>query len=225
MKKFKIIISILLLLPIITSCHTALEVALVEPIATKSYEKASMEFIGFKNSNRNRMIFKNFGAELERRNIAVNRQDFYMGMYSLQDLETYKSSMRYVSFIDIAQLYDGWDDSVHDSNGLTIGGWIVAGVTCFTLFPVYVPMLCAANKNYCKLELLCNCTLYVYDTEKKELVLSLPIEFHDTQVLKGQYSHKKTDRLAVKKRSQTLLYNDLLKYFEKASDFIQSQNN
>ncbi len=223
MKCYKAILAVLLIVPMLSSCHTALKVASVPPIETTYHGKTNMEFIGFKNTNRNTAILKNFGAELERRNVALNRQDFYMGVYSLQELETYKSMMRYISFIDIARLYDNWDDSVHDSYGLEVGGWVIAGLTCFTLFPVYWPMLAAADKNYCKLDLACTCTLHVYDTQKKEIVLSIPIEYRDTQILKGQYSHKDTDREAIKQRSRTLLYNDLLKYFERAYNFIQSQ--
>ncbi len=223
MKCYKVILAAMFILPMITSCHTALQVAAVQPIEMTYREKANMEFVGFKNTNRNTALLKTFGAELERRNIALNRQDFYMGVFSLQELETYKSAMRYVSFIDITRMYDNWDDSVYDSDGLEIGGWFVAGLTCFTLFPVYWPMLAAADKDYCKLDLACTCTLHVYDTQKKEIVLSIPIEYRDTQILKGQYSHKETDREAIKQRSRTLLYNDLLKYFDRAYNFIQSQ--
>ncbi len=223
MKDYKLIIFCILFGLLLSSCHSALTVTSVAPAETKPYQKPNMEFIGFKNTNRNKALLKNFGAELERRNIALNKQDFYMGVYSFQELETYKPTMRYVSFIDISSLYDSWDDSIYDSYDLEFGGWIIAGLTCFTLFPVYWPMLAAADKDYCKLDLGCTCTLHVYDTQKKEIVLSVPIEYSDTQILKGQYSHKDTDREAVKQRSRTLLYNDLLKYFERAYTFIQSQ--
>ena len=131
------------------SCSTPLKVAEVKPVMEKPYEKENMEFIGFKNANRNQALIKDFGAELERRHIALNRQDFYMGVYSLQELETYKSTMRYISFVDISRLRNVWNDNVYDKDGLELGGWIIAGVTCFTLFPVYIPMICASHKNYC----------------------------------------------------------------------------
>ncbi len=161
MKGLKLFLSFILFGFVLISCHSALKVTEVAPIETKQYQKPNMEFIGFKNTNRNKVLLKNFGAELERRNIALNKQDFYMGIYSFQELETYKPTMRYVSFIDISNLYDSWDDSIYDSDGLEFGGWFVAGLTCFTLFPVYWPMLAAADKNYCKLDLVCTCTLHV----------------------------------------------------------------
>lgn len=72
-----------------SSCHTALHVTSVQ---RNSPTKASpnMEFIGLKNMNKNNLMFKEFGSDLERANMAINKQNFYMGMFSLQELETYK---------------------------------------------------------------------------------------------------------------------------------------
>lgn len=205
---------------LLSSCTTALEVAPVTPIY-ETYKKANMEFIGFKNVRKNHYLIKDFGAELERRGVAVNRQDYYMGVYSLQELETYKPTMRYVSFVDVSNLHSAWNDSIRDKDGLAVGGWVIAGITCFTLFPVYVPMICAANQNYCELDVMCNCAIQIYDTIKKEIVLSIPVGFRDTQVLKGQYSHKKTDRTAVSERSRNLIYNEFFKYFDRAYQFLE----
>ena len=222
MKTKKILISLSLLF-LFASCSTPL---LVTPVkqTEKIYEKENMEFIGFKNTNKNNSLLKNFGAELERHRIALNRQDFYMGVYSFQELENYKSTMRYISFVDVSSLHNTWDDAIYDKEGLLVSGWIIAGVTCFTLFPVYVPMMCASNKNYCQLDVMCKCTLYVYDTEQKEVVLSIPMEFRDTQVLKGQYGNKQTDRNAVTERGRNMLYNEFLKYFDRAYQFLDSKN-
>lgn len=223
MRNIKTFMAIAIIAMAFASCSTPLKVAEVKPVMEKPYEKENMEFIGFKNANRNQALIKDFGAELERRHIALNRQDFYMGVYSLQELETYKSTMRYISFVDISRLRNVWNDNVYDKDGLELGGWIIAGVTCFTLFPVYIPMICASHKNYCQLDVSCVCTLHVYDTLKKEIVLSFPIEINDSQVLKGQYSHKSTDRDAVTRRTQNMIYNDLLKYFDRAYTFIKEQ--
>lgn len=218
----KIIYSMAAIL-LLASCSTALQVASVKP-AGNTYNKENMEFIGFKNAKKNHHLLKNFGAELERHRIALNRQEYYMGVYSLQELETYKSTMRYVSFVDISNLHNTWNDSIYDKDGLALGGWIIAGATCFTLFPVYIPMICAAKKNYCQLDVMCNCTLQIYDTHKKEIVLSIPMEFRDTQVLKGQYSHKRTDRESITERGRNMLYNEFFKYFDKAYRFLEDRN-
>lgn len=205
------------------SCSTALHVPRISKVEIKKYPKERMEFIGFKNSRRNNYLLKDFGAELERNNIALNKQDFYMGVYSLQELETYKSTMRYVTFVDIKNFSNSWNDGVYDKDGLATGGWIIAGLTAFLLVPVYVPMICCANQNYCKLDVLLNCSIQVYDTYEKKIVLSIPIEVREDEVYKGQYYHKKTDRQAVMEYGKTLIYNALLENFDKAYVFLESQ--
>ena len=129
--------------------------------------------------------------------------------------------MRYVAFADVSEVYSLYNDNIRDKQDLFTAGWIVAGISCFTLFPVYVPMVLAANQNYCQLDVCCNCTMYIYDTVAKEIVLSVPIAFRDTQVFKGQYRHKETDQLAVGDRARTLIYNELLTYFDRAYRFIE----
>lgn len=216
------IICALAAIMLLSSCSTALQVASVKP-AGNTYQQENMEFIGFKNAKKNHHLLKNFGAELERHRIALNKQDYYMGVYSLQELETYKSTMRYVAFVDVSALHNTWNDSIYDKDGLALGGWIIAGATCFTLFPVYVPMICAANKNYCQLDVMCNCSLQIYDTVNKEIVLSIPMEFRDTQILKGQYAHKRTDRGAIQERGRNMLYNEFFKYFDRAYQFLEDR--
>ena len=65
-----------------SSCHTALQVAGVQRNST-TMASPNMEFIGLKNMNKNNPMFKEFGSDLEPVNIAWNKQNFYMGMFSL----------------------------------------------------------------------------------------------------------------------------------------------
>ena len=214
------LLSLFVVAILLSSCSTALQVASVQP-SYAPHSKPKMEFIGFKNVAKNHVLLGKYGAELERQGIAVNRQDFYMGVYSLQELDIYKSTMRYVAFADVSEVYSLYNDNIRDKQDLFAAGWIVAGISCFTLFPVYVPMVLAANQNYCQLDVCCNCTMYIYDTVAKEIVLSVPIAFRDTQVFKGQYRHKETDQIAVADRARTLIYNELLTYFDRAYRFIE----
>ena len=183
-----------------------------------------MEFIGFKNASKNHYLLGDFGAALERQGIAVNRQEYYMGVYSLQELESYRATMRYITFADITKVHSTYNDNIRDKQGLALGGWLGAGLSCFTLFPVYVPMIIAANQNYCQLDVACDCSIYVYDTEKKEIVLSIPVTFRDTQVVKGQYRHKATDQGAVTDRGRNLIHNELSIYFDKAYRYLEDLN-
>lgn len=208
----------------LTSCHTALQVA-QNPLKTVSgYTEEKMEFIGFKNLNKNNLFAKNYGQELERARIATNKQDYYMGIYSLQELAAYKSTKRYVAFVDVVKQQYSYNDAIEDKDGLAIGGWFIAGFTCFTLFPVYLPMICCADKDVCQITLNGSYVLYVYDTENKEVALTLPMEINVQERYKGQYLHKETNKQAVQERYRNMLFNLWNEYFEKAYRFIEDNN-
>lgn len=204
-----------------SSCHTALTVS---QVSRQSFQQPSpnMEFIGLKNMNKNNPMFKEFGSDLERANIALNKQNFYMGMFSLQELETYKSTKRYITFVDVVRHTYSHSDAVHDNPDMEFAGWFIAGFTIFTLFPVYVPLLCAADKNDCQVVLKGEYVLYVYDTKKKEVVFTSPFEINESDIYTGQYSHKNTDQKAVNERYKNILYNTLLAQYAQAYNYVNT---
>lgn len=205
---------------LLCSCHTALEVTQVQRIKPQM-TKANMEYIGLKNMNKNNLMFRDFGADLERSGIALNKESFYMGVYSLQELESYKSTMRYVTFVDVVRHTYSHSDAVHDDTNMELAGWFIGGITCFTLVPVYVPLLCCSNKNDCQIILKGEYNLVVYDTKKKEVVLNSPIEINQVDLYKGQYSHKDTDKDAVNERYKTILYNTLFEHYVNAYNYVK----
>ena len=221
MKNYKFLTLIVVLGLAFTSCKTALNVPLVQP-KQQLFGQERMEFIGFKNLPPKNKTLENFGMQLERAHIAVNRQDFYMGVYSFQELEVYKSSMRYVSFVDIEKISSTYNDGINDNPSLTTWGWFMAGFTVFTLPMVYVPMIVCGNKDYCQLSVNLKCKLYVYDTVKKEIVLTTPIDYQWAETDKGQYTHKDTDRDAINDSNQARIYNELLDYYARAYNFIET---
>lgn len=220
MKRIIYILCLLIAL-VLTSCHTALQVTYVQR-NTPHMTVPNMEFIGFKNMNKNNNMFKEFGADLERSTIALNKQNFYMGVYSLQELETYKSSMRYITFIDVIRHTYSHSDAVHDDPDMEMAGWLIGGLTCFTLIPVYVPLLCCADKNDCQITLKGEYNLIVYDTQKKEIVFNSPIEINENDIYKGQYSHKDTDQKAVNERYKNILYNTLYEHYVNAYNYVNT---
>ena len=224
MKIIKITFILFVSIFLLSACSTALQG--VQPVTRtqSNFGQENMEFIGFKNIKRGNILLKDFGIELERRHIAVNRQNFYMGVYSLQELEIYKSSMRYITFIDVIKQSYTKNDAVSYNSALDLCGWLVAGITCFTLFPVYVPILCAANGNDCQIILNGEYHLYVYDTVNKEIILSLPLEVKEHDIYRGQYGHKDTNKEAVNNRYRNLLYNALLDVYSNAYNFVKNIN-
>ena len=219
MKNYKFIPILVIMSLAFSSCKTALNVPLVQK-RQQLFGQERMEFIGFKNLPAKNKALADFGIELERAHIAVNRQDFYMGVYSFQELEVYKASMRYVSFVDIEQISSTYNDGINDNNSLRTWGWFTAGFTVFTLFPVYIPMICCADKNECQLVVHLKCKLYVYDTVKKEIVLTSPIDFHWAEIYKGQYLHKDTDQEAINESNQARIYNELLDHYVRAYNYL-----
>lgn len=208
-----------------SSCKTtALTVSETKLEQIDVFGNETMEFIGFKNLNKNNLFAKNYGQTLERVHLALNKQDYYMGIYSLQELAAYKSDKRYVAFVDVIKHQYSYNDNIDYNEGLALGGWLVAGFTVFTLFPVYVPMLCAAHKNTCLVTLNGSYVLYLYDTEKKEVALTIPMEINVQDKYKGQFLHKDTDKVAVQEHYKNLLFNLWNENFVKAYRFIEDLN-
>lgn len=220
MKRYIWIICVLLCI-FLASCHTALHVERVN-IQRPVVQEPNMEFTGFQNMNRNNYLLRDFPTELESSNIAVNRQNFYIGTFSLQELSNYKSQKRYITFLDIERQTYSHSDAIHDNNSLAVAGWAVAAITAFTLVPVYVPMLCAADKNDCQINLIAEYRLIVYDTQNKEIVINIPIQVTEQDLLKGQYSHKKTDQKGVNERYKNILYNVLLEHYSQAHHYVSA---
>ena len=209
---------------ILCSCSTPIKSIKSADYIHISPPTQNMEFIGIKNIRRNHPNFINFGSLLENNNIALDRQDFYAGEFSLQELEAYKPSKRYIAYIDVVKHYFTHNDSIHDRNGLEIAGWIIAGCTGFTLLPVYIPMICAANGNDCLVKLDCEFKIHVYDSVKKEIILSSPVSVNKEDMYRGQYSHKQTDRMALNEYYKRTIQNVLLEHFVKVNNFIKNIN-
>lgn len=202
-----------------TSCHTMLQVPVVE-CNTPQVEQPNMEFVGFKNMSRNNMMFRDFGPNLERTNIVVNKQNYYMGSFTLTELENYKASMRYISFIDVVRHAYSHNDAINDNIDMYNAGMFIASFTVGTLFPVYVPLLCTWDKNDCEMILKGEYNLIIYDTQEKKIILSSPFEIDYREMFKGQYSHKKTDTKQVDAQFKNMLYNEFFKQYERAYQYL-----
>lgn len=222
MKFLKLIVIVATI--ILTSCQTALQVAQY-PLNTLNYTKnENIEFIGFKNLNRNNILAKDYGVELERTGIASNMQNYYMGVFSLQELATYKSSKRYIAFVDVIKHQFSNNDAIEDSSSMHLAGWITAALSGFSLVPIYVPLICCSDRNKCLMTLRGSYVLYIYDTQTKEIVINLPMEIDVQEKYTGQFFHKSTDKLAVQERYRNMLYNLWNEYFMKASRFLAENN-
>lgn len=76
---------------------------------------------------------RNMGIILENKNIAKNQSFAYFGIYSLQELELYKSSTRYITFIEVVE-----NKYTYSTNDVAKG---VSGVVGGSLFGMGIPLL------------------------------------------------------------------------------------
>lgn len=195
-----------------TSCHTPLQVTTIERV-TPLLEKPKMEFIGMRNMSRNYAMLRDFGEYLEQSNIALNRQSFYFGTFSLTELEKYSSSMRFVTFLDVVKHGYARNDGINDNYDMWLSGVLIASFSFGTLFPIYVPLLCTSNKNDCQIILNGEYNLVVYDTKEHKIVYSIPIKLNINDDYKGQYYHKKTDTNTVDTHYKNILFNTLMEKY------------
>lgn len=206
---------------LLSSCQTALQI--VDAIPQKSItcnNNDQIEFIGFKNLRKNDTICKNFGVELEKEEIAINSQNTYVGDFSMEHLLNNPTSARYVSYIEVLKHRYIKNDSYQDHEMRRFWGWYIASCSLFTLFPVYIPLLCTADNNKCEITFDGEYCLYIYDKQQNEIVYKKSITVFEEKVYKGEYLHKNTDRKMVDIRYQRLLYNALLDGYSEACEML-----
>ncbi len=190
MKKSKLL-TIFALSVLLFGCAVPMQVSKVERKPVKM-EKTNMEFIGFKNLDKNNFMFATFAQELENSNIADNRQHYYLGNYSLQDLQLYQSKKRYVTFIEsIKSSYGHRDIVVNKKDGTEIS---------------YIGLF----------------TLYVYDTIDKSIVWTKTVKINEIDTYEGSYYHKDTDFLGIDAHYRNIVFNTLIDNYVVAYDFVHS---
>ena len=198
---------------LLSSCKTtAISVSTIEPIQVHQ-QVPKMDFLGFQNMKRQDFFTQDFGNILATNNIADNKQDYYLGEFDLADLSNYKSNHKYISFINVERQYFGHSDAIADNNDMYLAGWIIALSTIFTLFPVYVPLMCAYKKNVCEISCKAEYVLYVYDTNMHQICDTRRISINECDRMEGQYSHRDTDRKQVNLHYKTIIQNKLLEAF------------
>lgn len=204
------------------SCKTS---ALMVPNVEKSNiakMQSNMEFIGCKNISRSNFLLKGIGSELEVRGIASDASVAYRGIYSETELATYQSSKRYVTYIDVNQHAYKQNDDVHSNDDLYVAGLVIGGMTVFTLIPVYVPLLCASQKNDCEITLNVDYNIVVFDNITKRNVCIYPVTMDIKDLYTGKFSHRNTNQAEVNAHYKTVLFNAILAEYAKAWDYVNT---
>ena len=198
------------------SCSTPLYIEPAKAPRT-DYVEPNMEFIGFVNTQRNEymlQLFNKFGRELEKSNIALNHQQYSLGsQFNVESLYSYESTMRYVSYVYVKNLHIKYNDDVLDNMSLKKAASLVAGLSLFTLFQVYLPMYAAADVDKTQQNIFLEADLCVYDTHKHELIQTIPINFYGSEIYSGQYKNRQTNFRLLMESERSVLTNVLLGYF------------
>ena len=233
--KSKLINLCLALSLLLSSCSTALEITSSDvpvlrenPVNTVKTD-GLIEFIGFKNSYTEQgasffkkySYFKAFGQLLEASNIAINRSDFYTGVYSFQEFAMYKSSQRYISYIDVISHEDVYNDNYAFHIGMYATGLLLS---CIGIFPVGIPLMVCAYPNKSMIQIKGEYKLYVYDTKKQEIVYAHPFIIDETKYFKGKYENSKTDYNLTQQRSRNIVSNAFLDAYNDAYHFLENLN-
>lgn len=231
MKKLKILFISTSIFIFFASCGSALQLTNKAHRLEFNMGGELIEFVGFKNSYtddgkflKDTYLLKNFGKKLARTHVAIDRADFYTGIYSFQEFEKYKSTKRYISFVDVMEHSLIYDDEYDMNVGWYSAGLVIAIMSGYTLFPIYLPMMLGAKSNKCLMTLKGEYKIYIYDTLKKEIVMVLPLLINEKDVYKGKYSHNKTNKTEVDEYYEAVLYNKFFEQYEKAYYFIKNTN-
>lgn len=209
--------ALLLLCVALTSCTTSLKIPPVEKVRN-NFGEANMEFLGF-TSTTDCGMFNNFGRDLERNHIALNKQSFSMGIFTMENLETYPATMRYLSFVDILKLGINYNDDIKDNQAMATAGLIFTCTIIYAL-PLGLPLLFGSDKNITEQSIQMDAIIYVYDTQEKKIIVAQPVKYENTQRFKGQYEDKKTDKRALNEVEKNMLTNFLLEQYGAVHNYL-----
>lgn len=226
MKKNFLSIFLILVCYALTACHTPLYIPPIEK-SHGDFGQPNMDFRGFINGARDEKCAKtlsNFGRELERNHIAVNNQVYSLGsMFSFEDLNSIQSDSRYISFVNILDFRISYNDEIEDKINLKRAGWWIAGLTLFTFWHVYVPLLCAGDVDKCLQYIKFEGELCVYDSQTQQIIYNDLVKCNYKQIYEGQYKHKDTNKRVLEASERSVLTNVLLESYGKAHEFIDQQ--
>lgn len=194
---------------------------------------------------------RKLGYTLENASIATNKSSTYFGIYSLQELDLYKSSHRYVTFVEVAQNQLNYKDNSSEQNlwggisgGLLGGGavWLLCGAIFSNddylkdLTSTYligggvisgvgllaaIPAL-SPSKTQTTFSGAYN--IYVYDTEKKALIKKDLVSVNASETFEGSYNFDDTSKEVVRNYYSKIIANELLKKYKEIDTWLTTQN-
>lgn len=199
----------------------------VEPMDVEgSSEIPDMEFIGFKGdanmlgpsnyqywlSMKKSTGMRNLGSKLQVAGIAVDESYSYFGIYSFQELETYKNKKRYITFVEIS------DYSLTYSTD-ELAAWryfCYASVVCLPIgFMNY------HTDTHSKL----TANIYVYDTKTRSIFYKDAVVIDEKNKWSGLWTQSSdVERDKLLDYYGTKASNQILERYMKVKEMVRSQN-
>ena len=207
------------------SCQT--DMALTNPEQpieiAGSFGVPNLEFIGFKGSGNFGQLadkdvemitktkaLRRLGGELQASGIAVDQSLSYFGIYSLQELETYKNKKRFVTFVDISDF-----QLTHE---LMNGGQNMAALTLVCtgfLAPIGI-FLFRPWKT--EMHLKASCNIFIYDCDAKTVVGTRNVVVNRADIYKGSWGDSsETAKLEIYENYGTILANEIYREYSSVS--------
>ena len=191
MKKIKFGLFILLSIFAFLSCQTEMTLINQEkPIDMESsFTIPDMEFKG--NGNFGQLVdkdvevilktkaFSRLGGDLQLAGIAVDQREAYFGIYSLQEIETYKNTKRYVTFVDMSDFSLTYKDNY--MSGSRVAGQVLTGMVVTA--PIGLILWSQPYKT--ELHLEATCKIIVYDSQTKTVKGTRNVYVNRSDTYKG----------------------------------------
>ena len=190
---------------------------------------------------------KNLGSLLEKSNVAYDKSFSYFGIYSLQELELYKSEKRFVTFVEVNKNHLGgtvkekwiWPGAILLGTGVglvsggaiyvtgdpdnTLGlgkpGKVMIGIGLGT---TAVGAALAAIPCETILRFDGEYQIYVYDTKDKKIVYKDVVSVAKKDTYKGSFFHNSTNKYEIYDYYGTLVHNAILKKYTEIQRFIDN---
>lgn len=185
--------------------------------------------------------FRNLGNTLQYANIARDKSFSYLKKYSLQELELYKSDSRYITFIEVTRNnFTIADNKISKTvTGILGAALLTEGISCHYLSGLYnetpelkstyntLGIFCdiasaglfisALTGTKTKSTLNCLYNIYVYDTQKKEIIHKEPVSVFKTTEFKGSYSYDEQSKNTVHEYYGKLIVKEILRKYDEIS--------
>ena len=198
----------------------------------------------------NTKSLRQLGYNLENVKIANNKADSYFGIYSLQEMELYKSDSRYVTFVEVAESKFNYKEKTLTQQ-IAAGAWaglFLPGSIFLTMGALYQDDKYVKDlaESYMKYGGICigaslpflivmclpvttNITysglynIYIYDTQSKALIRKEIVSVNCSEKFNGSYEADESGKEIVRDYISKNIYNALLLKYDEINKWLLSK--